>query len=62
MALMPEIHQFAPHAVYVAHRGEVNAWDHGGRLDERLRDGPGAGGKSSGIQRLRRNGRFGQRE
>jgi nicotinamidase-related amidase len=25
--LMPEIHEFAPHAVYVARRGEVNAWD-----------------------------------
>jgi nicotinamidase-related amidase len=25
--LMPEIHQFAPHAVYVPHKGEVNAWD-----------------------------------
>ncbi|MBL8644928.1 MAG: isochorismatase family protein [Rhodospirillaceae bacterium] len=25
--LMPEIHQFAPHAVYVPRKGEVNAWD-----------------------------------
>jgi nicotinamidase-related amidase len=25
--LMPEIHEFAPHAVYVAREGEVNAWD-----------------------------------
>jgi nicotinamidase-related amidase len=25
--LMPEIHQFAPHAVYVSRKGEVNAWD-----------------------------------
>jgi nicotinamidase-related amidase len=25
--LMPEIHQHAPHAVYVARKGEVNAWD-----------------------------------
>jgi nicotinamidase-related amidase len=25
--LMPEIHQLAPHAVYVARKGEVNAWD-----------------------------------
>lgn len=25
--LMPEIHQFAPHAVYVARKGEVNAWE-----------------------------------
>jgi nicotinamidase-related amidase len=25
--LMPEIHQFAPHAQYVSRRGEVNAWD-----------------------------------
>lgn len=25
--LMPEIHQFAPHARYVGRKGEVNAWD-----------------------------------
>lgn len=25
--LMPEIHQHAPHAVYVRRKGEVNAWD-----------------------------------
>ena len=25
--LMPKIHQFAPHAVYVGRKGEVNAWD-----------------------------------
>ena len=25
--LMPEIHQFAPHAVYVPRKGEVSAWD-----------------------------------
>jgi nicotinamidase-related amidase len=25
--LMPEIHQFASHAVYVGRKGEVNAWD-----------------------------------
>ena len=25
--LMPEIHQAAPHAVYVPRKGEVNAWD-----------------------------------
>jgi nicotinamidase-related amidase len=25
--LMPEIHQFAPHAVYVPRKGEVNAWE-----------------------------------
>lgn len=25
--LMPEIHEFARHAVYVARKGEVNAWD-----------------------------------
>jgi nicotinamidase-related amidase len=25
--LMPEIHHFAPHAVYVPRKGEVNAWD-----------------------------------
>ena len=24
---MPEIHQTAPHAVYVPRKGEVNAWD-----------------------------------
>jgi nicotinamidase-related amidase len=25
--LMPEIHQFAPHATYVPRKGEVSAWD-----------------------------------
>ncbi|HYG06107.1 MAG TPA: hydrolase [Stenotrophomonas sp.] len=25
--LIPEIHEFAPHAQYVARRGEINAWD-----------------------------------
>lgn len=25
--LMPEIHEYAPHAVYFARKGEVNAWD-----------------------------------
>lgn len=25
--LMPEIHQFAPHAVYVPRKGEVNSWE-----------------------------------
>lgn len=25
--LMPEIHQLAPHALYVGRKGEVNAWD-----------------------------------
>ncbi len=25
--LIPEIHRFAPHAKYVARRGEINAWD-----------------------------------
>ena len=25
--VMPEIHQFAPHAQYVGRKGEVNAWD-----------------------------------
>jgi len=25
--LIPEIHKFAPHARYVARRGEINAWD-----------------------------------
>jgi isochorismate hydrolase len=24
---MPEIHEYAPHAVYVPRKGEVNAWD-----------------------------------
>jgi len=27
--LMPEIHQFAPHAVFVPRKGEVSAWDNG---------------------------------
>lgn len=25
--LIPEIHKFAPHATYVARRGQINAWD-----------------------------------
>ena len=25
--LIPEIHKFAPHAKYVARRGQINAWD-----------------------------------
>lgn len=25
---MPEIPQFAPHAIHVPRKGEVNAWDH----------------------------------
>lgn len=25
--LIPEIHQNAPHAQYIARRGEINAWD-----------------------------------
>lgn len=25
--LMPEIHEYAPHAIYVPRKGEVNAWD-----------------------------------
>ncbi|MGO1001859.1 isochorismatase family protein [Lysobacter sp. CA196] len=25
--LIPEIHQYAPHATYVARKGEINAWD-----------------------------------
>lgn len=25
--LIPELHEAAPHAVYVARRGEVNSWD-----------------------------------
>ena len=24
---IPEIHKYAPHANYVARRGEINAWD-----------------------------------
>jgi nicotinamidase-related amidase len=28
--LIPDIHQFAPHALYVARKGEVNAWDNEG--------------------------------
>jgi nicotinamidase-related amidase len=32
--LMPEIHQYAPHAVYVARKGEVNAWDNQDFVDE----------------------------
>lgn len=31
--LMPEIHQAAPHAIYVARKGEVNAWDNQGFVD-----------------------------
>ncbi len=27
--LMPEIHEHAPHAIYVSRKGEVNAWDNG---------------------------------
>jgi nicotinamidase-related amidase len=27
--LMPEIHEHAPHATYVARKGEVNTWDNG---------------------------------
>jgi nicotinamidase-related amidase len=32
--LMPEIHRYAPHAVYVPRRGEVNAWDNGDFVDK----------------------------
>ncbi|WP_380871596.1 nicotinamidase [Sphingomonas sp. DBB INV C78] len=31
--LMPEIHQHAPHAVYVPRNGEVNAWDNPAFVD-----------------------------
>jgi nicotinamidase-related amidase len=27
--LMPEIHEHAPHALYIARKGEVNSWDNG---------------------------------
>jgi nicotinamidase-related amidase len=37
--LIPEIHKFAPHANYVAHRGEMNAWDNPSWLC-RTRPGP----------------------
>lgn len=32
--LMPEIHELAPHAVYVPRKGEVNAWDNGDFVDQ----------------------------
>ena len=58
--LMPEIHQFAPHSVYVPRKGEVNAWDnedfvrkedprHCRRVDQCLRDVPGARCQASGL-------------
>ena len=28
--LIPEIHESAPHAKYVARKGEINAWDNPG--------------------------------
>lgn len=31
--LMPEIHEHAPHAVYVPRKGEVNAWDNNDFVD-----------------------------
>jgi len=31
--LMPEIHEYAPHAVYVPRKGEVNAWDNQAFVD-----------------------------
>jgi nicotinamidase-related amidase len=37
--LMPEIHQHAPHAVYVARKGEVNAWDNQDFVDAVLATG-----------------------
>jgi len=32
--LMPEIHEYAPHAVYVPRKGEVNAWDNQAFVDQ----------------------------
>ncbi len=32
--LMPEIHELAPHAVYVPRKGEVNAWDNGDFVEQ----------------------------
>jgi nicotinamidase-related amidase len=32
--LMPEIHQYAPHAVYVPRKGEVNAWDNSAFVEQ----------------------------
>jgi nicotinamidase-related amidase len=37
--LMPEIHQAAPHAVYVPRKGEVNAWDNKDFVDTVRRTG-----------------------
>lgn len=37
--LMPEIHEFAPHAVYVPRKGEVNAWDNDDFVAEVRRSG-----------------------
>ena len=37
--LMPEIHETAPHAVYVARKGEVNAWDNADFVDTVRRTG-----------------------
>ena len=31
---MPEIHELAPHAVYVPRKGEVNAWDNGDFVEQ----------------------------
>ena len=73
--LMPEIHESAPHAVFVPRKGEVNAWDnqlfvksvretgqkdfdHGRRVDQRLRHVPGTGCESGGVQGLRGYGCF----
>jgi nicotinamidase-related amidase len=36
---MPEIHEFAPHAVYVPRKGEVNAWDNDDFVAEVRRSG-----------------------
>lgn len=37
--LMPEIHLHAPHAVYVARKGEVNAWDNPDFVAEVIKSG-----------------------
>lgn len=37
--LMPQIHELAPHAVFVPRKGEVNAWDNEAFVDEVRRSG-----------------------
>ena len=52
--LMPEIHEFAPHAVYVARKGEVNAWDNEDFVKTVARDGSQDAHHGGGLdQRLR---------